>query len=617
MANRIGLELLPDTCRVVEVQPSTGWFGRKRAGDGPSRVKAFYEIPYSPDHPGACAAELRRLLGSRGRDLRLALWGLRSTHQVFNLPQANVADLEMMARREARARSSGPAAAAAAPTADGVMAGEHVDSGRREVGYVSVSPTELQGRVQAFESAGLGITSVTTPAIAHMKLVRQRWGQFGDAATAVLSVNARATAMTVVRGGVVLFSREMPWGHQTERAASFDAAAFAGQLASELRRSLVFLKQQTKVDVGHVLVCGDLPDLRALTGPLMHELNVEVETLDSLEGFDVAHLPEPADEFRARIGALRTAWVLAAEPSPALSLQPREARTVRVTPSFDPQARTRLIAAALAGVVIAAIAWGGAELLVSASRTRVEDLRRQVNALGPEVQRQEANRQTMALVSARSAALEAFATQGPRLARVLEALASGAPGEVAISTLRMVPGIGTWKITINGQVMADTPALSQAVFNQFLRGATSSVLLGQPARPPSISVETTPDAVVASLSASDAGGAGRVGSWDDLPPQERPRGVMVVEGWGDLGRGGRAAELLGRPLFRVAPEPHWHLHPGGIPKEVTEGIARYNAMQAAAVQQAVSAANLEAVQANDARRAGSVLTFTVEFEVRK
>jgi hypothetical protein len=619
MANRIGLELLPDTCRVVEVQPSTGWFGRKRAGDGPSRVKAFYEIPYSPDHPGACAAELRRLLGSRGRDLRLAMWGLRSTHQVFNLPQASVADLEMMARREARARSSGSATAAAAATADGVMAGEHVDGGRREVGYVSVSPAELQGRVQAFESAGLGITSVTTPAVAHMKLVRQRWGQFGDAATAVLSVNARATAMTVVRGGVVLFSREMPWGHQTERTAGFDATAFAGQLASELRRSLVFLKQQTKVDVGHVLVCGDLPDLRALTGPLMHELNVEVETLDALEGFDVAHLPEPADEFRARIGALRTAWILAAEASPALNLQPREARTVRVTPSFDPQARTRLIAAALAGVVIAGIAWGGAEYLVRRSRTRVQDLQRQVNTLGPEVQRQEANRQTMALIGARGAALEAFATQGPRLAAVLAAFASGAPGEVVINTMTVAPGVGTWRITVNGQALAETPALAQAVFNQFLRGATSSPLIGAPVRPPTINVEThEPVAVQADAGAGAGGGASLMTPRDEVAALERPRNVILSESWEALTPQERqTAELLGRRPQRVMVEPHWHLHPGGVPKAISEGIAAYNAEQSSWEQLVLKGTGRSLVATAAPRTAPSMLDFSVEFEVRK
>lgn len=616
MANRIGVELLPDTCRVVEVQSSRGWFGRN-PGTGPSRVKAFFEIPYSPDNPGACAAELRRRLGARTRDLRVALWGLRSTHQVFNLPGTDRSDLEAMARREAKSRA---AAGPALPVADGVMAGEHVDAGRREVGYVSVSPVEVQARLQAFENAGLGISGATTPAVAHVGLVRQRWGQFGDTATAVLSVNARATAMTVARGGVVLFTRETPWGYHTERAIGFDPPAFAGQLASELRRSLVFLKQQTKVDVGHVLVCGDLPDLRALTGPLMHELNVEVETLDSLEGFDVAHLPEPADEFRSRIGALRTAWVLAADPSPAVNLQPREASTVSLTPSFDPQSRNRLVAAALAGVLIAGAAWGAVEYLSGTSRTRLDALRREAAALGPELQRQEAARQAATVVGARSAALEAFATQGPRLARVLEAIGKSAPGEVAITTLTMVPGPGVWRITINGQAHADTPALAQTVFNQFLRGATSSSLIGPPVKPPTITVRAPAEPAAATnadlTGAGTAGAAGPVTGLELLPPQERPRDVVIVGSTALTAADRRASALLGRQLYKVDIEPHWRLNPGGVPREIRERVAEYNAMQAATVQQVLLSSGA-ASAINVARTAGGVLDFSIELEVRK
>ncbi len=608
---------------MVEVQTSGGWFARKGTG-GASRVKMFREIPYSPESPGACAAELRRLLGNRGRDCRIAVWGLRGTHQALYLPQAGTAELETMARREARAGSgqAGPAG----PVADGVTVGEHQEGGRREVGYISVSPAELRGRIQPFAAAGLAFGSVTTPATAHALLVRQRWAQFGEAVTAVLSVNARATAMTVVRGGVVLFGREMPWGHQTERVDRgfvFDAAAFAGQLASELRRSLVYLKQQSKVDVGHVLVCGDLPDLRALTGPLMHELNVEVETLDSLDGFDVARLPEPADEFRMRVGALRTAWVLAADAAPSVNLLPREAATVSFTSSFDAQARRRLAVAAVAGVVIAGAAWAGAEFFVRSSRTQLEALRRQVNSLGPAVQRLDDTRRTAAIVAARHAALEAFATQGPRLARVLETLAKDAPGEVVINTLAVTPGVGSWKVTVNGQAIAGSPALAQAVFNQFLRGASGSALLGVPVRPPSIKVEAEePPGTLASADATGAGGGGGGGAAlmtprDEIAALERPRNVIVTESWNALTADERrTAELIGRRPQRVMIEPHWHLHPGGVPRQVAEGVAAYNAEQAQWEKLVLKGQGQTAVPPVE-RRAGSVLDFTVEFEVRK
>jgi Tfp pilus assembly PilM family ATPase len=622
MANHIGLELLPDTCRVVEVHPSGGWFSRNRSGDGPTRVKAFHEIPYSPESPGACASELRRLLGSKGRDLRMAVWGLRSTHQVFALPQADVADLEMVARREARSKAAG-AAASVGPTADGVTVGGHMDGGKVEVGYVSVPPSDVQARIQPFIQAGLGVASVVTPAVAHAALVRQRWGQFSDAGTAVLSVNARVTAMTVVRGGVVLFTRELPWGHQGDRGASFDAAAFASQLAAELRRSLVFLKQQSKVDVGHVLVCGDLPDLRALTGPLMHELNVEVETLDSLDGFDVGHLPEPADEFRSRIGALRTAWAMAVQATPAMSLVPRDPSASKLAASFDPDTRSRVFTAAVAGAIFAAALWGGATLLTRSSRARLDSLRAEVSRLGPEVARVESARQLTALVGARGRALEAFASQGPRLAAALQAIAHGAPGDIAIQTMTLTPGAGTWTIVVNGQAVAGTPAKAQSVFNAFLRSASASPLLGQPVRPPSLAVASDePEAAQAETNAAmaGAGATGTVAGRDreDIEALARPRNVILDESWANLTDAERrTAEMLGRRPQRVQIEPHWHLHPGGVPKEVLKGVADYNAEQSnwerAVLASSGQAAELPVVE----RRPGSVLNFTVEFEVRK
>ena len=166
--------------------------------------------------------------------------------------------------------------------------------------------------------------------MAHAAVVRQRRASLPDAVTAVLSVNARATALTILRGSVVLVARELPWGHETERAeqagAGIDPNRFARNLASELRRSFVCLRQTHKAEVTHVLVCGDVPDMRSLTGPLMHELGVEVETLDAIEDFDLSRIPDSADEFRSRLAALRTAWALAADATVSVNLLPREGR---------------------------------------------------------------------------------------------------------------------------------------------------------------------------------------------------------------------------------------------------------------------------------------------------
>ena len=73
-------------------------------------------------------------------------------------------------------------------------------------------------------------------------------------------------------------------------------------------------------DIKHVCVCGGHPELRSMTAPLMEQLDIEFEPLDSLFGIDAARLPEPADEFRERGAELRLAWAAAADSPPTINL---------------------------------------------------------------------------------------------------------------------------------------------------------------------------------------------------------------------------------------------------------------------------------------------------------
>ncbi|MEK6631611.1 MAG: hypothetical protein AABY89_12835, partial [Acidobacteriota bacterium] len=540
MANRVGIELLPSACRVIEIQDQAGfsWFRRKsRTRD--TRVTAFAELPYSPGASGALAAELSQVLGGRlsGRRVWVAPWGLHSTHQVMLLPGAGAHDVEAMARREAK-QAPRPAGGAG-ELADGVVVGDLREHGRTDVVYVSVPADEIRSRIQPLLDAGLTLEGVVTPALAHAALVRQRSASFPDAVTAVLSVNAHATAITVLRGGLVLFAREMPWGFETERSEQpghvLDVGVFAARLASELRRSLVHLKQSQKADVGHVLVCGDVPDLRALTAPLMHELDIEVETLDSLEGFDMAHLPEPADQFRSRVGSLRTAWALAADQSPPVNLLPREVTPVRIRNLAPPNTR-RLAAAAVVGVILAAALWGVGELMARSSKSEADALRRQVATLEPQSRRADEVRRVVALVTAREAALRAWDSQGRRLTRVLDAIARSAPVDVAVTTFKIEPRVGAWHLTVEGHAEGENPAAAQVAFNKFLRQLRDSSLLGEPSGPPSLKIRTGEPAPPPPVNTAVAQ---RATQQAYLRPIEQPRQVRAGPAYLEVARDGR------------------------------------------------------------------------------
>lgn len=590
MAHRLGIELVPSSCRIVVLDDRSGLFRRRSA-----RVTAFHELPYHESSPGQLADDIRQLR-IRG-SATVAIWGLRGVHHVMTLPPADPIDLEAMARREAQS-PGGPLSGSAlrpADRADGVIPGETTADGRREVTFVSVPAAEVRARVEPLTDAGLEVSHVLTPALAHAALARQRWGALSNGTTAVLAVNARATALTIVRGATVLFAREMPWGHESDRGVSEGALAgtgsFAAQLASELRRSAVFVKQRHQADVTQVLICGDVPDLRALTGPLMHDLNVEVEILDSPDGLDLTQLPEPAEAFRSRLGALRTAWVLASGSASTVNLRPREGKTVQRR-RITPKQQTHLWRAAAAGLLIAVLAWGAIEWLTRSTRDHAESLRRQIAILEPDVQRLEETRLARATNAARRAALEAFATQGPRLARVLEVLGRGAPPEVAITSLKVSPTVGAWDVTVEGQALAPTPTEAQAAFSRFAKAINGTDYLGEPVQAPEIKVhveEPEPEPIQADAAAGAVPPTRRFDpALEDLQ-QRRQAAARPREQW--VARDGKLYRLTLRPPQQSdTPVDDWRVR-GAAPAGSTVSEPK--------------------------KYVGAVLDFVLQYEVRK
>lgn len=627
MANRVGIELLPHVCRVVEIREKSGLLGPSRGPGGDTRVRRFREIPYVAGSPGRLTADLRQLLKGRGafaRTARVAVWGLRSTHVGLLLPPAVAGDLLALARREGKAAAGNQPAPSAAPafTSDGIVVGELREGGKREVGYVSATPDEIRSRIQPLRDAGFDIEAVVTPALTHSALVRERWATSPDQVTAVLAVNTRATALSVLRGAVVLFSREFPWGSKTDRAeqsvSPLDTDSVASRLASELKRSLVYIKQSRQIDVSHVLVCGDMPDLRSLTGPLMHELNVEVEILDGLEGLDIAHLPEPVAEFRSRVAALRPAIGIAAEATLPVNLQPK-GPGLKVNVTRDTQRRLA-VAALVAAAVIGAV-WAGTRYLQSDMRSRIQALRQQITRLEPEAQQSEKARLAALTRSVRLAALDAFATQGPRLALVLDAFRR-APRDLAMNTLDLTSSpSGTWPLTVEGQAKSPTTAEAQASFSTFLNSASESKFLGLPVRSPVIKIHVEEPAAKGAKTTAGSTGVGAIPTvkLEDIPPLERPRDVDVLSVRMVPVYSG--CEIVGyRRKFTVA-APVWVRRQGIIPREWRERIAAYNALWDDEKSCRVRAAGITGEPPPEPPPpppfVGTVLDFALSFEVKK
>jgi len=443
--------------------------------------------------------------------------------------------------------------------------------------------------------------------MAHASLVNQRASLPPGTVAAVLSVNAHATALTVVRGRVVLFARELPWGDEDAAAGHEDAkpaaAAVAERLASEVRRSVIYVKQRLQVDVSRIFVCGDVPDPRALTAPLMRDLGVDVETLDVADELDLSDLPEPSDRFRSRLAAWQTALALAADDTaPAIRLQSAAAESsARSARSFR-----RAFAAAAAALLLVAAGWGLLTYLQRGADAEARRLRRTAGVLEPEMQRQDEARRQAALTAARAAALDAFTSQGPRLAQVLAAFSHAASGDIALTSLTADPRPGAWVVTAEGQVEGPDAAAAQATFNAFLKALNDSPLLGRPAGPPSLRVRTA-DATEEPPAATPSGPlpepAESAAREIDVR-RSAPSGPAYIE----VARDGRLYRI---PLRR---------QPGNLELERRNEEIRERQRQAVAAREASAASALRAAATTGdplARHPASAIDFTLRYEVAK
>src|SRR6185503_20276847 len=161
MTARLGIELSPSACRIVEIDGQPAW--ARRASQ--TRVRSFHVI-------AASSADMRAKLESlRRRTAVVIVWNTPSEHRQVVVTGGSYESM----RAEALTALSGTGLA----TQDGVadimpVAGRPRRGVRQPVVVALASAPELAAALQPLRDAGIRVRSVMTPAIALQSLARQR-----------------------------------------------------------------------------------------------------------------------------------------------------------------------------------------------------------------------------------------------------------------------------------------------------------------------------------------------------------------------------------------------------------------------------------------------------------
>lgn len=171
----------------------------------------------------------------------------------------------------------------------------------------------------ALVDAGFVIDAVISPEQALAIVARERNRPSSSGATAWLALSRHGAALAILSRTDVLYSRRISWRYK--KAARLNEQLlqrylFVAHLAPELQHGIEVVRAEHGVTVDSAVTCGDLPDLRSLTMPLIEEVDLEVETLDSLEGFEVTKsaLADRAIEYAPALRLAAAATAVAAVP---------------------------------------------------------------------------------------------------------------------------------------------------------------------------------------------------------------------------------------------------------------------------------------------------------------
>jgi hypothetical protein len=219
----------------------------------------------------------------------------------------------------------------------------------------AVDDASTRAAVRPIETAGFRIESVLTPPQALARVAGSRPRQGSSNAVVWLALNMHGVAIAIVRTSELLFARTFAWKYNPDlletKAQLLQRYTLIAHLAPEVRRGIEAVRASHGASVDAVVTCGDLPELRSLTMPLIEELDLEVETLDSTEGLRAAGKMKPERLVEAA-PAIRLACAAALTPAVG-----RLASKPFVATTLSEQSSTRMRATA-AGALIAAVLFG-------------------------------------------------------------------------------------------------------------------------------------------------------------------------------------------------------------------------------------------------------------------
>ncbi|MCB7129233.1 MAG: hypothetical protein J3T61_06835 [Candidatus Brocadiales bacterium] len=380
-------------------------------------------------------------------------------HQV-SLPPMSKRDTRMAADREARKDLKFPADEL---VFDYEVVGESEEKGLQKIELV-VARAQSKDMAELFSIAGesrLKLSSLTVVPAALRNLFWMRGGA-GDETVAMVHDGGEKGTIVIFYQGNLRFPREFPLRRGSEADVS---AERTGRLVAELKRSLLFAKQQARgLTVEKILLLGERAQPDALANAISSETGIQTEIYAPLD-LDLSPLGDRVGEFRESLSTLAIPLGLAwnGHEHSTLNLMSMQLTEQRKSSL----AKKILIAASILLIIFLAGDYFLLRHKVKPYKEELQGLNREIASLRPQTRDMQEIEKERGLLGTRRVFLGKMLGPVSPWSEILRTISLCVSDEMLLDSVDIKEDEKGWRLEIRGEVVGSDAAFVQRVFREF------------------------------------------------------------------------------------------------------------------------------------------------------
>lgn len=458
----IGIDLRDDSIKIVEMD----------TGVKIPRILNFRSARLSAEDRDERAIQIKSFIeenGFHGRQTNIAFPSSSVLHKTIMLPRMSRREMKAVIKREAKKEASSMTGEI---VHDSLLLGSVVEKGieKNYILLVIASKDEVNDTISFWRDTGLEPQLLTTVSLALLGSLKITPGQWEKEITAFLYLGQQKAFIIISDCGNLEFSRDFILEKSPREPSDMDLPnhEYVDRAIVEMNRSLLYYKHQFRgKTVQKIILSGEVDDGGSIKEALSEGLDQAIEVDDFLpaENLDLTHLGTNQKAFVEQLPSLAISLGLCMKDVKKTKINLMPAEVVERQKIFIQKS----IFYASAAMILVALLLGYVYLFMSVKNNQRILIRQQVywREIAPMVTTLTQVERDRKVYQSRLFILENFRGSDVMWQNVLKSLSLMVPDEMLFHLFQARKRGGDYRIDIKGEVVSESAASAQVIFNQF------------------------------------------------------------------------------------------------------------------------------------------------------